>query len=89
MRGLTPPMLLRSVKFKKQTTSCAMYSATALLDPSAMGLCGEALKSAVTVPLIFWTLDTMDWSVRSKELVAHHIIENVRTGDIVLFARSV
>ena len=40
--------------------------------------------AAVTVPLIFWTLDTMDWSVRSKELVAHHIIENVRTGDIVL-----
>ena len=48
------------------------------------GFASEALKSAVTVPLIFWTLDTMDWSVRSKELVAHHIIENVRTGDIVL-----
>lgn len=48
------------------------------------GFASEALKSAVTVPLIFWTLDTMDWSVRSKDLVAHHIIENVRTGDIVL-----
>lgn len=48
------------------------------------GFASEALKSAVTVPLIFWTLDTMDWSVRSKELVAHHIIENVRTSDIVL-----
>ena len=30
------------------------------------------------------TLDTMDWSVRNRDLVAHHIIENAKSGDIVL-----
>ena len=28
--------------------------------------------------------DTMDWSVRNRDLVAHHIIENAKSGDIVL-----
>jgi len=29
------------------------------------GFASDALKSAVSVPLIYWTLDTMDWSVRT------------------------
>ena len=48
------------------------------------GFASDALKSAVSVPLIYWTLDTMDWSVRNRDLVAHHIIENAKSGDIVL-----
>ena len=40
------------------------------------GFASDALKSAVSVPLIYWTIDTMDWSVRNRDLVAHHIIEN-------------
>jgi len=45
------------------------------------GFASDALKSAVSVPLIYWTLDTMDWSVRNRDLVAHHIIENAKSGD--------
>ena len=48
------------------------------------GFASDALKSAVSVPLIYWTIDTMDWSVRNRDLVAHHIIENAKSGDIVL-----
>ena len=48
------------------------------------GFASDALKSAVSVPLIYWTIDTMDWSVRNRDLVAHHFIENAKSGDIVL-----
>lgn len=48
------------------------------------GFASDALKRSVSVPLIYWTLDTMDWSVRNRDLVAHHIIENAKSGDIVL-----
>ena len=48
------------------------------------GFASDALKSAVSVPLIYWTIDTMDWSVRNRDLVAHHIIENAKSGDIIL-----
>ncbi len=52
------------------------------------GFCGAALKRSVSVPLAFWTVDTMDWSVRSSELVAHCIVQNAKDGDIVLLHDS-
>lgn len=48
------------------------------------GFCGDALKGAVSVPLAFWSIDTMDWSVRNADLIAHQIIETAQDGDIVL-----
>lgn len=48
------------------------------------GFSSDALKQSVSVPLIFWTVDTMDWSVRSRDLVAHCIVQNAKDGDIVL-----
>ncbi len=48
------------------------------------GFCSDTLKGSVSVPLIFWTVDTMDWSVRSRDLVAHCITETAKDGSIVL-----
>lgn len=48
------------------------------------GFCSDALRQSVTVPLVFWSIDTMDWSVRNAEIVAQTIIDNARDGDIVL-----
>lgn len=48
------------------------------------GFSSDALEQHVSVPLIFWTVDTMDWSVRSRDLVAHCIVQNAADGDIVL-----
>ena len=48
------------------------------------GFSSDALKAAVTVPMVYWSLDTMDWSVRSRDLVAYEIVNDARDGDIVL-----
>lgn len=48
------------------------------------GFSSDALKEHVSVPLAFWSIDTMDWSVRNADLVAHQIIETAKNGDIVL-----
>lgn len=48
------------------------------------GFCSEALKQSVSVPLVFWSLDTMDWSVCNADIVAQTIIDHARDGDIVL-----
>ena len=48
------------------------------------GFSSGALKERADVPMVFWSLDTMDWSVRSCELVAHCITENAADGEIVL-----
>ena len=48
------------------------------------GFSSGALAQSVSVPLVFWAVDTMDWSVRNCSLVAHCIVQNARDGDIVL-----
>ena len=48
------------------------------------GFSSEALKAAVRVPMSFWSVDTMDWSVRSCDLVSYAITSAVQPGDIVL-----
>lgn len=48
------------------------------------GFCSGALKECARVPLVFWSVDTMDWRVKNAELVAQTIIETARDGDIIL-----
>ena len=69
---------------KTDETLCAILGDGDYWLRPPWGFASDALKSAVSVPLIYWTIDTMDWSVRNRDLVAHHIIENAKSGDIVL-----
>ena len=43
----------------------------------------ETLRET-TVPLIHWSLDTKDWSVRDAEKIAQDVIDHAQSGDIVL-----
>ncbi len=48
------------------------------------GYTGSNPKEDVGMPLIQWSLDTMDWSSRNAEAVVNKIKSNVKDGDIVL-----
>ena len=48
------------------------------------GFSSDALKAAVTVPMVYWSIDTMDWSVRNRDLVAYEIVHDAQDGDIIL-----
>ena len=43
----------------------------------------ETLRET-TVPLIHWSLDTEDWSVRDADKIAQDVIDHAQSGDIVL-----
>ncbi len=47
----------------------------------------ETLREAYA-PLVYWSLDTEDWRVRDAEKIARYIVENVRSGDVVLLHDS-
>jgi peptidoglycan/xylan/chitin deacetylase (PgdA/CDA1 family) len=42
------------------------------------------VKSAVGKPLIYWSIDTLDWKTRSKTATINSVMNNVRDGSIVL-----
>ena len=48
------------------------------------GFSSDTLKAAVSVPMIFWSMDTMDWSVRNRDLVSYTITSAAQPGDIIL-----
>ena len=48
------------------------------------GFVGDTVKQCVSVPLVYWSVDTEDWRTRNADLIAHTIVETVQNGDIVL-----
>ena len=48
------------------------------------GSYNDNLKSSVGMPLILWSVDTLDWQSRNSKKVSDHVLGNVRDGDIIL-----
>ena len=48
------------------------------------GNANKTVKSVVTAPLIYWSVDPEDWKYRDADTVCEHIVSAVKDGDIVL-----
>ncbi len=48
------------------------------------GAKSDKVKSSVKVPLIFWSVDSMDWSSKNKNKIFKEIMDTVKDGDIIL-----
>ncbi len=48
------------------------------------GGCSDTVKKTVAMPLILWSIDTLDWKTRNSAATQAAVLNNVRDGDIVL-----
>ncbi len=48
------------------------------------GIITDAVRSAVTQPMIFWSIDTVDWKTKDAQKTIDSIESQVKDGDIVL-----
>lgn len=48
------------------------------------GTKNDIMKQNVGVPMIFWSVDTLDWSSRDAKSIYKEIIDTVKDGDILL-----
>lgn len=48
------------------------------------GAYNDNLKAKAGMPLILWSIDTLDWKSRNAKMVIDHVVENIKDGDIVL-----
>jgi len=48
------------------------------------GSYNDKLKSEIDMPLILWSIDTLDWKSRDANKVADYVLANVKDGDIIL-----
>lgn len=44
----------------------------------------DNLKSQIDMPMILWSIDTMDWKSKNAEKISNHVLTNIKDGDIVL-----
>jgi peptidoglycan/xylan/chitin deacetylase (PgdA/CDA1 family) len=48
------------------------------------GALNPSVRATVDRPLILWSVDPRDWECLDTDVVASHVLENVRPGDVVL-----
>jgi len=57
-------------------------SASLLRPP--YGAINDTVRQAAEVPLIMWSVDTLDWKTRNAQATVDHVMNTVRDGDIIL-----
>lgn len=48
------------------------------------GAANEVVQSVAGAPLMFWSVDTLDWQLKDANLIRDYVLNNVKDGDIVL-----
>ncbi|MBQ4559879.1 MAG: polysaccharide deacetylase family protein [Tyzzerella sp.] len=48
------------------------------------GAVNEVVQSEAGVPLVFWSVDTLDWQLKDAQLIRNYVLNTVKDGDIVL-----
>lgn len=48
------------------------------------GSINATVKENVGLPMVLWSIDTLDWKTRNADATVSHVMENVQDGDILL-----
>lgn len=69
-------------KTDKKVKSITGASTEILRTPG--GATNSTVKSVCGKPIIFWSIDTLDWKHRNASQTISHVMNNVKDGDIIL-----
>ena len=58
--------------------------AAQLRPPYGDGIHNKKVTDNVGLPMIYWSIDTLDWKTRSKRETVKAVMKNVQDGDIIL-----
>ena len=48
------------------------------------GSVNDTVKSAINLPLILWSIDTLDWKTLNAESTVEEVMNNVKDGSVIL-----
>ncbi|MEG1497375.1 MAG: S-layer homology domain-containing protein [Clostridiales bacterium] len=82
-----PKLTAGNLAHQLNTTASAISAVTGesgfFLRPP-YGSYNDGVKSGAGVPLILWSVDTLDWKYRNAETVKNSIVNNAKDGSIIL-----
>ena len=75
------------VRYQMDTTQDIIEDATGII-PRTMrapyGYVDEETDTLIDMPIILWSLDTLDWESRDADTICDTLLSNVKDGDVVL-----
>ncbi|WP_324822963.1 polysaccharide deacetylase family protein [Sinanaerobacter sp. ZZT-01] len=75
------------ISYQINTTQQIIQNATGTTSQimrAPYGYIDEDTSQQIDMPVILWSLDTLDWENRDAEIICDTILKNVKDGDIVL-----
>ena len=76
-----------SIVNEMSMTNSKIYAATgtyATVSRTPGGSVNSTVRSAISTPIIMWSIDTLDWKTRDTWSTVNSVLNNVEDGDIVL-----
>lgn len=76
-----------TVSYEIETTNNALYNivgagASSLRPP--YGSVNQTVRSVANLPIILWSIDTLDWESKDVEMIKESVRTSVKDGDIIL-----
>ena len=76
-----------AIKSQVQKTNAEIKNVTNYV-PSIMrptyGSVNSVVRKSVDMPMIMWSIDTMDWKTRNTKKIVNEVMSKVKDGDVVL-----
>ena len=83
LAGLSAAEIEEQTRKTQQAVKNAVGYEPTLVRPT-YGDINRTVKNSINMPLILWSIDTLDWKSKDSDAVARHILKNVKDGDIIL-----
>lgn len=80
---LTVSQIKHEVEYSNELINKNAEVGDAYLRPP-YGAKNDTVKSTVKVPMILWSVDSLDWSSKNKDAIYKEIMDHVQDGDIIL-----
>lgn len=69
---------------KTQDAVLQVIGSTPKVMRPTYGSYNSKLKSQINMPMILWSIDTLDWKSKDANVIVTHVLDNVKDGDIIL-----
>lgn len=82
---LSPEQIVSEVQGVSNIISSHVgHGAAALRPPYGRGIHEDKVTQNVGLPMIYWSVDTLDWKTKSKEETVKSVMQEARDGSIIL-----
>ncbi len=71
------------INYTRDAVNSIVGQAPTMLRPP-YGAVNEVVQSVAGTPLVFWSVDTLDWQLKDAQLIRNYVLNTVKDGDIVL-----